>query len=140
VILRATLAIQGCYYMITGIWPLVSMRTFEAVTGPKTEDWLVHCVGVLAAAIGLTLLAGVRGGRAGSALRETVVLSVASALAFAGIDLVYYFLGVIRWVYAADGVVQLAFVAVALFAYLRRQPPRQDDELRDGGARERARG
>jgi hypothetical protein len=29
---------QAAAYFLTGIWPLVSMRTFEAVTGEKTDD------------------------------------------------------------------------------------------------------
>jgi len=28
---------QGLYFAGTGIWPLVHMRSFEAVTGRKTE-------------------------------------------------------------------------------------------------------
>jgi hypothetical protein len=28
--------VQGTYYLITGIWPLLSVRTFMLVTGPKT--------------------------------------------------------------------------------------------------------
>jgi len=40
------------YFLLTGIWPLLSMRTFEAVTGPKVDRWLVKTVGVLVAVIG----------------------------------------------------------------------------------------
>src|SRR4051794_41935238 len=47
---------QGAYYTLTGLWPLVHMASFEAVTGPKTDDWLVRMVGLLAAVIGATLL------------------------------------------------------------------------------------
>mgnify|MGYP003293179536 CR=1 FL=1 len=49
---RATLLAQGGFYVLSGVWPLVSMRTFELVTGPKTDDWLVRMVGLLAAVIG----------------------------------------------------------------------------------------
>jgi hypothetical protein len=40
--------LQGGYFLFTGIWPLVSRRTFEAVTGPKKDFWLAQTVGVLA--------------------------------------------------------------------------------------------
>jgi len=29
-----------------GVWPLVSLRTFEGVTRPKVDSWLVKSVGV----------------------------------------------------------------------------------------------
>lgn len=47
---------QGAFYLATGIWPLVSMRTFERVTGPKTDKWLVKTAGVLITAIGGALM------------------------------------------------------------------------------------
>jgi hypothetical protein len=30
--------LQGTYYFATGIWPLASVRTFEKVTGEKTDN------------------------------------------------------------------------------------------------------
>ena len=30
-------SVQGLYCLITGVWPLVSIDTFQAVTGPKTD-------------------------------------------------------------------------------------------------------
>jgi hypothetical protein len=54
--------IQGTYFFMTGVWPLVSIDTFQRVTGPKVDLWLVNTVGVLVAVIGAALiLAGVRG-------------------------------------------------------------------------------
>jgi hypothetical protein len=46
----AALAIgQGAYFVATGVWPLVHIRWFEAVTGPKVDKWLV---GTVAAGLG----------------------------------------------------------------------------------------
>src|SRR5438270_11614006 len=39
--------VQGVYYLLTGVWPLVSIDTFQMVTGPKTDLWLVQTVGAL---------------------------------------------------------------------------------------------
>ena len=47
---------QGVFNVVGGLWPLVSMRTFEAVYGPKTDRWLVQTVGGLLTAIGATQL------------------------------------------------------------------------------------
>ena len=47
--------VQGIYYTLTGVWPLVHVRSFLAVTGPKTDLWLVKTVGVLVAVIGVVI-------------------------------------------------------------------------------------
>jgi hypothetical protein len=104
---RLVLTAQGAYYVLTGVWPLVSMSTFEAVTGPKTDDWLVHTVGALAAAIGVALLAGVRGR---DPRRETIVLSAASAIAFGAIDIGYVANGTIGVIYLGDAAVEMLFL------------------------------
>src|SRR5437588_7064962 len=52
----ALLWVQGLYYLVTGAWPLVSIETFQMVTGPKTDHWLVVTVGVLITAIAVALL------------------------------------------------------------------------------------
>jgi hypothetical protein len=44
---------QGIFYALTGFWPLISRRTFEKVTGPKHDFWLVNTVGVVIGTIGL---------------------------------------------------------------------------------------
>ncbi len=36
---------QGLYYTVSGLWPLISLRTFTLVTGPKVDLWLVKTVG-----------------------------------------------------------------------------------------------
>ena len=57
--------LQGIYYTLTGIWPILSIQSFQMVTGPKTDHlvtgresdhWLVMTVAVLIIAIGGTLL------------------------------------------------------------------------------------
>jgi hypothetical protein len=101
--MRVVLLVQGAYYLITGIWPLISISTFEAVTGPKTDDWLVQTVGVLAAVIGATLLVGaVRR----PSNRETLTLSVLSILGFVAVDVVFVLRGSIGPIYLADAAVQ----------------------------------
>jgi hypothetical protein len=116
--MRTVLFIQGVYYLITGIWPLVSISTFEAVTGPKTDDWLVQTVGVLAAVIGATLLAGVLRRRLS---RETLTLSVLSLFGFATVDVVFVLRGTIGPIYLVDAAVQAVFFVGLAIGYARRQ-------------------
>jgi hydrogenase/urease accessory protein HupE len=53
--------VHGVFYAVTGFWPIVSIRTFQLVTGPKRDLWLVRTVGALLTVIGVVLtLAGLR--------------------------------------------------------------------------------
>jgi hypothetical protein len=110
---RRLLALQSAYYGITGIWPLLHLRSFEAVTGPKIDDWLVHMVGLLAAAIGLVLGAATVRNRVRSP--EVVLLAATGAVAFAAIDLWYGLTGHISPIYLADAGVQVCLIAGLLF-------------------------
>jgi energy-converting hydrogenase Eha subunit E len=110
---RDVLRAQGAYFLMTGLWPLVHMASFEAVTGPKVDDWLVRMVGLLAAVIGGTLyLAAQRGTRA----LEVMVLAVSSALAFAAIDTWYAMKGRISPIYLADAALEIAIVLLLVNA------------------------
>jgi hypothetical protein len=109
---------QGLTYVVTGLWPLVHMRSFEAVTGRKRERWLVKTVGLLVTAIGATLLAGARP-RAGD--RTMRVLGATSAAALAGVDLYYAGKRRIAPGYFADAALELAFVV----GWLVRPRPEQ---------------
>jgi len=99
--------LQGLYFLATGIWPLLSMRTFEAVTGPKVDRWLVKTVGVLVAVIGVSLLADARRPSRGSQ-----VLGVGSAAALAGVDVVYSLRGRISKIYLLDAVLEALLVTL----------------------------
>src|SRR5438067_11801258 len=63
---RSVAIAQGAYFVATGIWPLLHMPSFEAVTGPKVDKWLVRTVGVLVSVVGGVLVAAdLPGGRRG---------------------------------------------------------------------------
>lgn len=46
---------QALLYLATGLWPVIHLRSFLSVTGPKTDLWLVESFGLLIAAFGLVL-------------------------------------------------------------------------------------
>ena len=110
-IVRLVLTVQAIYYLVTGIWPILSMASFEAVSGPKTDDWLVRMVALLVVVIGATLWAAVR---RRTWTREIQLLAVGSAAAFAVIDLRYALGGRISPIYLADAGLELAIVALLL--------------------------
>ena len=118
---RLVLGGQACYYILTGVWPVLHMGSFEAITGPKADDWLVKMVGLLAATIGVTLAVAVRNRRWSVEVRT---LSVLSALSFAAIDLRYALTGRISPIYLADAAAELFLAALLVGAILlaRRRP------------------
>lgn len=107
--------IQAVYYLITGVWPLLDMRTFEAITGPKVDRWLVKTVGVLVAAVGGSLGLAARAGRTP---RETAFLGAACAGGLTAIDVVYVSKRRISPIYLLDAAAELLFLA----AWARTRP------------------
>ncbi|HEX9937755.1 MAG TPA: hypothetical protein VGB15_11555 [Longimicrobium sp.] len=96
--------VQGGYFAATGVWPFVSMRSFEAVTGPKTDRWLVKTVGVVG---GVLIAAGVRR----RVTPEVAAMAAGTAAVLAAIDVVYTARRVIRPVYLADAVGEALLLA-----------------------------
>jgi hypothetical protein len=118
---RGVAVLQGLYFLSTGIWPLVSMDTFLLVTGPKTDLWLVETVGLLVASVGLALLVAAWRGLS----PEAVTLAVATALALAGIDVLYVSRRVIPPVYMLDALAEVVLLAgwmMAAWQASRRGP------------------
>ena len=112
---------QGAYFLVTGLWPILHMRSFEAITGPKFDRWLVKTTGGLIAAVGLALLAGAR-----DRTRTVSVLGAGSACALGAADVVYVSRNRIPPVYLLDAAVEVGL----LLAWLtggrgRRWPVRQ---------------
>ena len=110
--------LQGGYYVATGIWPLVSIRTFEAITGPKVDKWLVKTVGVLVSVIGATLWVG---GTRRRIAPELKLLAMGSAAGLTAIDIVYVARGRISPIYLLDAALEAAIVAFWKAANVRRK-------------------
>lgn len=100
---------QGLFYLATGLWPLFDSVSFQVVTGPKTDLWLVKTVGVLVTVIGAVLVSAARERRI---TNEIVMLAVGSALGLAAIDLVYALSGRISAVYLADAAAEIGLAAL----------------------------
>jgi hypothetical protein len=99
--------LQAVFYIVTGIWPIVSMRSFEAITGPKVDRWLVKTVGALVAVIGAALALA---SRRRQLAPEVVLVAASSAAALATIDSVYVAKRRISPVYLLDAVAEIALV------------------------------
>jgi hypothetical protein len=108
--------VQGGFYAVTGVWALVDLDSFMAVTGPKTDLWLVKTVGALVTVIGGVLLTA---GWRRRVTRDVLLLGIGSALSLATIDLVYVSAGRISRIYLLDAAAEVG-LAIA-WALARRR-------------------
>ena len=113
--MRLIAILQGGYFFLTGIWPLISISTFQMVTGPKTDRWLVKTVGSLIAIVGLVLLAA---GLHNNVTFEIFALATGSAAALALVDINYSLRHVISRIYLLDAVVEVAIIILWLRSWL----------------------
>ncbi len=109
--------VQGAYYVASGLWPLVHLPSFLAVTGPKAEHWLVRTVGLLTTVIGAQLLVAARSDAAAS----VAPLGAGAAVAFATIDTLYVGRRRIRPVYLLDAAAQLPLALAWLWSRSRKR-------------------
>src|SRR3954467_9962783 len=100
--------IYAVYFLLTGIWPVVHMPSFIAVTGPKTDLWLVRTVGLLIAAIGLCVAVAAAEHRI---QLHILILALASSGFLMLIDVTYVSRRVIARIYLLDAAVEALLIA-----------------------------
>jgi hypothetical protein len=106
---------QGLYYLAIGLWPLVSIRSYQEVTGARADVWVAQAVAVLLLAIGSTLcLAAYR--RQGSP--EVLLLAFGSALGLTAVDIHLVWRGYSA-LYLLDAALQLGLVAFWVYGWRR---------------------
>jgi hypothetical protein len=106
---RDVAGLQAAYYLGTGVWPLLHRRTFERITGKKTDFWLAQTVGVTVMSIGAALAQA----NASSRRRpppELRTVACASAAGLALIDVVFVARRQISAVYLLDAAAELALL------------------------------
>jgi hypothetical protein len=100
--------IQGLYFALTGLWPIVHIKSFMAVAGPKTDLWLVKTVGLLLAVNGVVFLLALTEKHLA---RTTKLLAGGVPVVTALVDFYYVLNDVISPVYLVDGFIQVIFIA-----------------------------
>lgn len=100
--------VQGIYFFISGIWPILSMSTFLKVTGSKTDLWLVKTVGIILAVIGAVLIFAQANAEINAPM---IVLAIGSSLSLAIVEFVYVIKRVISPIYLGDAVIELILIA-----------------------------
>ena len=115
-IYTALLWIQGTYTLFTALWALVDIESFMMVTGPKTDIWLVKTVSVLLLPITTAFFYALY---FRTDQRLIIIIGLVTSLALACIDFYYTANKTIRWVYAADGVLETLFCITWLYLLKR---------------------
>jgi hypothetical protein len=114
--LMAAAIIQGVYYLITGLWAIVDIYSFQLVTGPKTDLWLVRTVAVLIIVTGMVLLLAAYRRKISP---EVFLLAVGNALGLIIIDVVYVALNQISAIYLLDALFQILLATLWLLGWWR---------------------
>jgi hypothetical protein len=105
---RVLATTQGWFYVVSGLWPLLHMRSFEFVFGPKKDRWLVQTVAGLLVANGWTQ---VHAGTTGEGLAQAAQIGTGTALTLGAIDIRYAVPGRISRTYLLDAVVEAGWLA-----------------------------
>lgn len=118
--------IQGIYFLITGVWPLVHLKSFMEVTGPKTDIWLVQTVAVLILSYSVLFFY--------VAFKKRIapvyaLMGTISTFGLAIIELYYYLQGTLKWVYFIDSIIEMIFFIYWLWylLYYRRKKKYKTD-------------
>jgi hypothetical protein len=114
---RSTVAaVHGAANIISGLWPLLHMRSFEAVTGPKTDVWLVRTVAGLLVSNGAVQVSAA--GKSPGALALARRVGIGTAATLGTVDLVYGVTGRISRIYLLDALLEAGWIA----AWMSAQP------------------
>jgi hypothetical protein len=118
---RLLLHVQGAVYLITGLWPVVHLASFERVTGEKYDDFLVHTVGLLLGVVGAVILRALRKERYTA---EVGLMAAGTATALGAIDLVYWANGRLPPIYLLDAAAELVFLLANVMQLAKRSERR----------------
>ncbi len=106
---------QGAYFALTGLWPVLHYASFEKITGPKTDVWLVKTVGALVTVVAAILL---RAAWYNDVHPDTVVAGMGAAFVLLMVDIIYVSKKVIRPVYLADALIELILAGLWAFTFI----------------------
>lgn len=104
---REVARLQGAFNVLGGLWPLISIRTFEAVYGPKVDRWLEYTVAGLLVTVGAAQATA----RTDEQVRLARILGVGTAATLLAVDVIYVPTGRIRRTYLQDALCESAWLA-----------------------------
>ena len=117
--------LHGLFNVAGGLWPLLNMRSFEAVTGPKVDRWLVNTVSGLMIVNGMVQLAA---GPSADGVATARRIGMGTALVLGTVDVVYAGRHRISRVYLVDAAMEAGW----LLAWARSSHDAPGDPLDAG--------
>ncbi len=114
--------VQGRYFVVTDLRPLLHIAWPQKVTGRKTDLWLVKTVGILILVIGSGPVLAALTHRFTPPL---ILIAMASALALLAVDLIDALKHVISSIYVLEALLEAAFLAWWTMCLIQseEQPP-----------------
>jgi hypothetical protein len=109
---KSVLNVMAIYYIITGLWPMVHMRSFILITGPKVDLWLVRCLALMITSSGILFALPFLSDAPPS--HEVQLLAMLNAFSLFVIDFYYPLKKRISKIYMVDGVLQVIFLGMLL--------------------------
>jgi hypothetical protein len=115
-----TLALtHGAFNVVGGLWPIISLRSFEWVFGRKTDRWLQKTLGGLLVSAGVAQLMAAPTPEGRTHARLTGITAACTLLAA---DLVYVPAGRIRPTYLLDAAMEAGWIRAWLRADTEGDP------------------
>lgn len=118
-LLQKILSIQGVYFLIVGMWPIVSINSFMSFAGPKTDIWLVRTFGAMLACEGFCFIIT-------AMLRHMsfpmLILAFLNSVLLLFVDMHYHLDNVLGESYLVDASIEFLFIVwwVVIFIKLSR--------------------
>lgn len=104
---------QGAFNLVNGLWPLVHLRSFEAVFGRKTDHWLVRTVAGFLLVVGVVQLGA---DTDASSIRLARRIGIGTSLVLGSIDVIYAPPRRISRLYLLDALAEGSLIAAWLTA------------------------
>jgi len=104
---------QGAFNVVNGLWPLLHLRSFEAVFGRKTDHWLVRTVAGLLLVVGVAQLGAERDA---ASIRVARRIGIGTSLVLGSIDVIYAPPRRISRLYLLDALAEGTLIAAWLSA------------------------
>jgi hypothetical protein len=117
--------LHGALNIWGGLWPILHLRSFEGVFGPKVDRWLVYTVAGVLTSVGYAQWQAATSENWPHARR----LGIGTAGTLRAIDLIYVPRGRIRWTYIVDAAAEATVIVAWLTTepvYVGREPQSRD--------------
>jgi hypothetical protein len=118
--------LHGALNIWGGLWPILHLRSFESVFGPKVDRWLVYTVAGLLTSIGCAQWHAATP----QSWPYARTLGIGTAGTLLAIDVIYVPRGRIRWTYLLDaGSEAIVIVGWLMTARVQRDPQSQAHDI-----------